>query len=179
MFVDTAHLQVHYYGGDAAGVEAALTDAYEDLSRIESSPYLRYVHIIGAEAALAQGRSELAQRITEHVLGEMERSRMRIWRPDMLRVKAQVLLADGRVDEARSALTEAAAQAREIGSRRALWEIAAALGQLEQVAGNADAARAARARARDAIAYIAEHTGSAELRESFLRRSEVQAAIDG
>ena len=180
VFEATMKLIMGHYVGDRTATEAALDDATRGgTTDIGFNTYIAFASVVWAEAALAIDRTDLALRIAEYAVAEMDSKRVRTWRPDVLRVKAQALLADGRVGEARSALTEAAAQAQAIGSRRALWEAAAALGQLEQDAGNADAARAARAQARDAIAYIAEHTGSAELRESFLRRSEVQAAMDG
>ncbi|MFN2224388.1 MAG: hypothetical protein ACK2UH_17660, partial [Candidatus Promineifilaceae bacterium] len=58
-----------------------------------------------------------------------------------------------------------------------LWQILAALAEVETRQGNAAAAQTARGRAREVIDYIANHAGDSGLRESFLALPEVQSVL--
>ena len=99
---------------------------------------------------------------------------MRVFAPDLLRVKGLALLGLGHVDEAREIFEEALAEAERQGSRRSLWAILFALSQLEGQSGNPAEAENLRRRAREFIEYIADHLGPPERRELFLKLPHIR-----
>jgi hypothetical protein len=95
----------------------------------------------------------------------------------VLHLRARVLRAAGRAEEARAALDDARQVAEGLGSRRTLWPILAELAELEVERGDKPAALELRRGAAEIIDYIAEHAGSADLAESFLNQPAVQAVL--
>ena len=90
-------------------------------------------------------------------------------RCDALATLADVLLARGRVDEAREAATQAMA-ALEAAGKTAVGEAAVRLAYAEaaHAAGDVDGARAAIATAKERLLARAKTLGDPELREAFL-----------
>ena len=80
------------------------------------------------------------------------------------------------LDQASEVLREARAVAGKIGQRTVLWQILAALAEIEEQQGNKDKAKTYRDEARNIIDYIAGHSGS-ELRSSFLSMPEVMPLL--
>ncbi|MFQ5593143.1 MAG: hypothetical protein ACE5HA_03240 [Anaerolineae bacterium] len=75
-------------------------------------------------------------------------------------------------------MAEARAEAEAMGARRMLWQILAALAEIEGQRGRMAEAENLRAQAREVIAFIADHTGTSELRASFLAQPEVHAVLE-
>ncbi len=96
--------------------------------------------------------------------------------PEALYTRAHVELAQGSIDDAHRSLLRAREIAESLNARRTLWQIYAALAQIEQQRGDADAARSLRAQAREVIEYIAEHTPP-DVRASFLNLPDVRAIM--
>jgi hypothetical protein len=69
---------------------------------------------------------------------------------------------------------EARAEAESLKSRRMLWRILAALGQLESDRSTAESLRR---EARQVVGYITSHIDQDELRSSFLVQPDVQAIV--
>lgn len=99
---------------------------------------------------------------------------LRFLEPDVLYQKGRALMQLGRRAEAEAALNEGRARAEVMGSRRALWPILAALGDLAALRGDPAQAQARRAEAQAIVEAIASHTPP-ELRALFLARAEIQA----
>ena len=134
---------------------------------------------------MAQNDHAHALAITDNLYADLLSFGIRLLRPDVLYLKSRILLARGRVDEARVILTEARTEAEAIRSRRALWMILAALSDIEARRGDAAEARVLRQQACEIVAYIADHapadpsTSSGQsLRESFLNLPEVRRVTD-
>lgn len=92
----------------------------------------------------------------------------------------ELLLADGRLVEAREELDRCLSTSEAAEARETRWTALAALGRLERARGNAEGALA---RLREAIAVIeqiGEGSGSSQLKGSFLaeRRAVYAAAVD-
>lgn len=102
--------------------------------------------------------------------------RLRVSFPRALYLKARALRGQHLLDQALVTLNEACLQAQAIGSRRHLWKILAAIGEIEVGRGNDTKADAARVQARQVIDYIAEHAPP-DLRETFLNSSSVNAVL--
>jgi hypothetical protein len=88
------------------------------------------------------------------------------------------LLALEETEQARQVLREARSVAEETGARRFLWQILADLAEIEALLGNVSEVESMRGRTREIVAYIAEHTGSANLPASFLALPEVRAVLN-
>jgi hypothetical protein len=94
-----------------------------------------------------------------------------------LLIQGKALAAMDDSDQAREVLREARAVAEKIGQRTVLWQILAALAEIEEEQGNNGKAKSYRDEARNIIDYIAGHSGSEELRASFLSLPEVKTLL--
>jgi hypothetical protein len=94
--------------------------------------------------------------------------------PEALYLEGQALLGLGREKAARDRFVDARAVAEKMGSRRTLWHILHALGQLEREPAQAEQFRR---EARQVVEYIASHIDQDDLRRSFLGQPDVQAVI--
>ena len=130
-----------------------------------------------AEVALAQGDAAHALKIADELLEMLYQLEIEMLIPSALRLKSQVLLAQGDLDGARPLLLDARARAEKMQSRFRLLPILFTLGEIEARLGNAVEAQAARAQARAVIEYIAKNA-TPELRESFLNLPEVRQVMD-
>ena len=87
----------------------------------------------------------------------------------------QALFGLGRVEEARRVLSAAASQARELGSRRILWRILKALGDVERVRGDLKQASLHWHTSAEIVDYIAAGLDDEELKTAFLNLPQVRA----
>jgi tetratricopeptide (TPR) repeat protein len=97
--------------------------------------------------------------------------------PQVALGRARALAGLGRMDESYAQLQDAYAQADALGQRWTLWQAFAGLSEIEIGRGEAEKAARHREQAAALIAYIADHTGSPELRKSFLKRQDVQHVL--
>jgi hypothetical protein len=93
--------------------------------------------------------------------------------PDVLFVRGKAQWMLGERAQAQESFAQARAAADALGSRRMLWQILAALAELEDDAAQENALRA---QACEIAAYIVEHM-SPELRESFLNLPQARAIM--
>lgn len=77
-----------------------------------------------------------------------------------------------------AAFLKARQVAEDSGARPILWQVLWELSQLATAVGNASAADGFRQQAQEIITYIAGHTGSEELRVSFLSMPEVKSVLN-
>jgi ATP/maltotriose-dependent transcriptional regulator MalT len=132
-----------------------------------------------AEMALLRGEVAHASEIVDELLGGVQNTETRLYLPTALHLRAKVLLAQNRIDEARDVLVQACAEAEAMQMRHRLVPVLSALSQVESRCNNMDAAQSLRARAREVIDYIAAHSPP-DLRESYLnQRGIVQWMNDG
>jgi tetratricopeptide (TPR) repeat protein len=133
------------------------------------------IHFASVELALARQEYGQALEVIEPMLEQLLRPRrLRVSLPRVLYLKAKALRGQHLFDQALAALNEACAQAQAMGSRRHLWKILAAIGEIERARGDDAKAEAARVQARQVIDYIAEHAPP-DLRETFLNLPAVLA----
>lgn len=128
------------------------------------------------EMSLAHGDTEEAARLAGELLSGVERTQTRLRLPAALSLKATVLRAQNRLDEARALLVQARAEAMAVGKRRHLWTILIALSEVETALGHAEAAQTARAQAREVIEYIAVHMPE-DVRGSFVSLPAVRQIL--
>jgi tetratricopeptide (TPR) repeat protein len=127
-----------------------------------------------AELALAAGEHEEALAILEPFLKKARQNRLLRWLPQKLLLKGRIFEGAGRPDKAYPVLKEAHALAAKQQARVLLWQICAHLSEIETARGNHATAQALIEEARTAIAYIADHAGREELRDTFLALPLVQ-----
>jgi tetratricopeptide (TPR) repeat protein len=90
------------------------------------------------------------------------------------RLRAQVLMAEGHLDEAEQELSAAMAVAVEVGNPPQLWKTQVALGDLRSAQGQPEEARRAYGEALSAIEGVAGSLTDEQLRETFLLSEHVE-----
>ena len=180
MWLASVQTRVELLCGNLSAAETAFRDgrvsaSVENYGRL-FPPGAPDLYFAAAELALA--RKEYAQviELIDSLLERLRYARTRVAIPEALYLKAQALRGQQQVDQARTTLQEARAEAQAIGVRRKLWQILALLGEIEAAAGNKAEAQAARTQARDVVDYIAAHV-PADLRAKFLNLPEVNAVM--
>jgi tetratricopeptide (TPR) repeat protein len=127
-----------------------------------------------AELALAKQEGAHAIDVIDGLLVRLDKFKIHSFRSDAIYLKGKALIQLDRVAEARSVLQAARAEAESLGSRRMLWQILAALSEIETEHQHTAEAETLLEQAREIIAYIADHC-PAELRSSFLNLPDVRA----
>jgi tetratricopeptide (TPR) repeat protein len=150
----------------------------EKMGEIEIENYMLEIapNVIQAkgELALAAGDHGQALDILEPFLQQASQKHLLRWLPQKLLLKGKILDRADQADKAYSVLQEAQTLAAKQQARVLLWQICAQLSEMETGRGNHVTAQALIEEARTAIAYIADHAGREELRDTFLALPQVQ-----
>jgi tetratricopeptide (TPR) repeat protein len=129
-----------------------------------------------AHCKLALARKDQAQAIT--IVGVVveiaQQFKLGQILPEALFLKGQAYLMNDELDLAKSTFEKARLAAETIGSRRLLWQILAALAEIESDKGKSTEMKA---QAREIIQFIANHISSDETRSLFLQSEGVSALI--
>jgi len=135
--------------------------------------------------ALAQKDYARAVKTADESFERFDQMGFRVFRSDVLYLKAKALRLLGKADAAYPVFLHAKREAEQIGSRWMLWRILAALAEIEMQRGNHDQAKSLRAHARETIDYIAAHTPAdpstplgTSLRAAFLNLPDVRAVMN-
>ncbi len=131
-----------------------------------------------AELALAQNDPQQALALAADISLSFRQSGVRLFLADALNLQGRALRAIGRLDEAKSVLEAARREAEVLASRRMLWQILVELATIEARRGDNRAALTLRRQAAPIIEYIAQHSGSADLSQSFFSRPDVRDVLD-
>jgi hypothetical protein len=129
------------------------------------------------EVALAFGEYERVLSLAEEFSIELDKTGMRFLLPDAYYFMGRALWALEKPEAAYEAMVMARTAAEDIGARRILYQILDALAEMESTRGNETEAAALKEDAHEVVSFIADHTGSEELRASFLALPEVQAVL--
>lgn len=160
-----AQLYLHLHR--PADAEGLLRRGRQDASREAMPAYfaLREWDLVEAELSFQQEDYGRARSVTEHWLRDLHKFGLRSRLPYALLMQGKIHLALGERTQARACWQDARREAEELGSRWALWQILAALAELEE---DADHAAELRRQAHAITDSIAGHIGDEELRVSFL-----------
>ncbi|MBI4675613.1 MAG: hypothetical protein HY741_28550 [Chloroflexi bacterium] len=115
----------------------------------------------------------LSTALTEY----LAHNQMRHYQPAALLLHARALMNAAQLDRAAQTLHAARELAEQMKAYWRLWQVLAALGELETARGDSAAADASRAQARAWIEYIAARTPT-ELRAVFLQTPRVRAVLE-
>jgi tetratricopeptide (TPR) repeat protein len=170
--------RLHVRGGDLEAAADAVQVCYGDVD-LADMLYLTPVWVSLADAELALARDDPARAIEviDRLLAHMRNHHWQAFVSDALHAKGQALLAEGRPEAAHTVLEEARDAAEALGSRRSLWRILAALGQIAAAEGNTHEAARLRDEAAQIVKSIADHLDIPELRASFLAQPHVQQVV--
>ncbi|MBI3362184.1 MAG: hypothetical protein HY023_13860 [Chloroflexi bacterium] len=170
---------VYLLRGDLAAAEAAMIGAYPDIEKISLLPHaIALIRLADSELALAKREYDRVLTLMDELAAKLRALGMRPFLADAYYQKGRALLTQGRDDEAGEVLQEGRLLAQSLGSRRSLWPILFALSQIEARRGNEAEAQSLRREACEVVEYIAAHTPTPELRESFLSLPEVSHVIN-
>jgi DNA-binding SARP family transcriptional activator/predicted ATPase len=184
---ETHDFRVH--SGLALGVLAHLYLLQGDLAQAETliaqgkkDPFhetwaVLYLSVLSADAelALTRGEYERAKLVTDDLLARLRRYGMRSRLPEALYMQGKALSGLGHIEAVRDRYREARVEAEQMGSRRPLWRILSALGEMEHAGTQA---MRLRQRAREIVETIASQIEQAELRVSYLNLAEVRAVLE-
>jgi class 3 adenylate cyclase/tetratricopeptide (TPR) repeat protein len=163
--------------GDLASAAAHVDEANRSSSDMNMFFVGYVVTLANAELAVAEDRQDQA---LEAVRGYMEVAHTRgqkVQLPDLLEVRARALIKQGKLDEAKDTLEQGLSLAEALDSRRLAWRIHLTLSRVEAQLGDEAAARHHLTQAKEIVDYISEHTGAADLRQSFLELPDVRAVM--
>lgn len=160
--------------GSFAEAQRSIEEAQHDPYRESWAVFHLPVLAAGAQLSLVRGEHRRALAAAEDLLLCLREYGMRSGLPEALYLQASALLGLGRNDDARDRLLEARAEAEAIGSRRILWRVLEALGQLEDDAGQAEQLHQ---EARQVIAFIVDHIDREDLCAAFLGQPGVRAVV--
>jgi ATP/maltotriose-dependent transcriptional regulator MalT len=160
--------------GEFDQAEAALHSSYEFTRATDNTDAPIFSVFAEGELALAKQEYARALRAGAELLAAPLQTGARPFRSDALWIRGRAKWGQHETEEALTILTEARAAAEALGSRRILWEILAAMSDIEAQRGNHAAAQTFRAQARTVLEYIVAHISTAELRASFLNLPKVQ-----
>jgi tetratricopeptide (TPR) repeat protein len=160
---------LHLRSGDRVEARRDLDQAGLNFAGNRLPEYATWlINLIESELLLAEGEYARVLTVTDKAVSLIRKTGIRLFLSDVFYFRGKALLALGRAEEARAAFVEARAEAEAIGSRRSLWQILAALSELEARDGHPAGAESMRRQARDIVHFIADHTGDPGLRRSFL-----------
>jgi tetratricopeptide (TPR) repeat protein len=120
------------------------------------------------QCRLALARSDVPAGIAlaASALKLSEECKLRRYLPEALFLKGKALFMHNDIKEAKITLEQARIEAKNLGSRRLLWQIIAFLAEIE---GENDESLGLKAEAREIVDHIANHITPDNLRASFLR----------
>ena len=120
-----------------------------------------------AELALAQEDPKRANSVLAPFLVDASPFGLPVFLPELLFRRGNALVQEGKIDAAVESWEGARARAEEMKLRRVLWQILAALSEVESGRGNETRAASLRARGREVVGFIAAHSPE-QFRETFL-----------
>lgn len=164
-------VQVQILSGDVAGAAATVStidDTASDQMMAVLVPLSRF------QLAFAQSDYARALEMGQESLERVHRAGLQVYVPDILCMIGRTHRAMGNIDAARVTLNQSRATAESLKMRRILWQIYAALGEVEAQEGNMADARTFHLQALEVIEYIATHAPD-DLRASFLALPGVRA----
>lgn len=174
--VTLAHLYISQ--GDLQAASAAISEGRAALQKGAFTPSQPLdLQIAAASLLAAQGDHAAAVAQIGRAQQVAESLGTSYHLDEALYIKGTALAALGQTAAAREAWRAARQVAEQRNTRPVLWRILTALADQLQVDDTIEAARL-RAQARALVTYIADHSGTPDLRASFLAQPDVRALLD-
>jgi tetratricopeptide (TPR) repeat protein len=173
-WVLTEQAQLHILLGEFREADLELERARRAIQTVDP------IGLTAAVIPMVRSQLALAQKDYPRVLAEVDELEpyrvigVRTYLPDVEYRRGKALFGLGRVGEAREVLNAARREAETLGSRRTLWPILKALGDVERVAGDLQSASRHWHASAEIVEYISARIDDEELKAAFLRLPEVQ-----
>ncbi len=175
-YVIGALVQIYLWMGDLP--QAAATLGLFLGNDNATSPLFSFYELL-CESRLASARAEHAHAldVSTRLLERLREIGLRAYIPEALYYKGLAERGLGQLESARASLSQARIEGQAMQARWQLWQILAALGEIEFGCGKTSEAEKFFAKSRELIAYIADHA-PAESRESFLNLPDVRQLVE-
>ena len=175
-----AHMQIGHTAEAQDTLNTAFVHIDPMLSRIETAAfdYTPLVYLMVFEALLACQQYDRIISIIEKSSSTVHKLGIQALRPDLLRIKAEALIATGHSDTVPELLGEAYALAKSLGHQYSLWAILYLLSRVERDKGNIKAANAYAREAKERIDFMVDHLESSELQEAFMNLPRNQEILE-
>jgi tetratricopeptide (TPR) repeat protein len=165
--------------------EEALQPVYSQ-PRFESKRHMDYFGIITSLPDVVRGELALAEKDFQRVLGfnldshgaagDVQAS---LVLPDLLRIKAQALVAEDRLGDAQASLDQALEIAESRGSLLTIWRILFEMSKVAALENRDEDRDQLLQRSKELINHIADLCGGQEVRDGFLNQPAVRRALNG
>ena len=163
--------------GDLDAAQNAFSVAKIENAIQSGGPAAMYGVIALGNYLYARGEFARAAELMAKRVNELRQFGLKATLHEALSIQAQAVRALGDPARAFELLHQAREVAEGMQARRMLWQIYAALCEMENERGNAEQANAYREQARDVLKFIVEHTPQ-EFRESFLNVPHVREVLN-
>ncbi len=170
--------RLHVLAGNLRAAKAVIKACQQQPGQetVTMGPF--FVLLAEIELSLAQKNYSAGLEIADKTLTLIQQNQAIVFKADTLYLKGLMLYRQGQLHEAYDIFSAARSEAETVNARRVLWPILCMLSELEAQQGYASMAGFLQQQAREIINYIADHTGSPELRDSFLDLPQVQLVIE-
>jgi len=165
---------VNYALCEIAAGDLEMAASTLDACRLTNSVWDFTMKLAQCRLALAHKDDVQAIAIIDPVIKDSQQFKVGQYLPEALFLKGQAHLMKSEQDLAKVAFEQARLSAQTIGSRRLLWQILAALAEIES---NEEKSSALKARARETVQFVANHIRSDELRYLFLQSEGVKVLM--
>lgn len=170
--------RIHLQNDNLTEAEAVINQSREDGDDAWGLIGAVWLRVAEGELALRQGKVERGLAVTSDFLAELRDWGAGAYIPQVLTIRGRALLAAGQLEAAARTLEKARAKAEAMGSRQRLWQILAALAEVETARGNEEQAEGLGREAQEILREIAGRVPTADLRASFLARPDVRSLLD-
>jgi tetratricopeptide (TPR) repeat protein len=162
--------------GDLPEVERLIAEARQALKREHfSAPHTIWqIDLSEISLALIQNNPSRAVTLANTLLNYLREIGARSHLPETYLLKGRALLAQNQVQAAHRILEDALIEAKSVQAYSVVWEIMSVLGEVEAARGENETAEAWRRQARQIVAALAENISRADVRQSFLNRTDIR-----
>lgn len=170
--------RIYTYQGKIDKAEAIMKDlrvVLDDTPLTQIMPLILFqISMADAELVFAKQNRDANPAFLDSMIQYLQKAQGRGLLSEPLLAKGKFLMARNELDDAAEILREAREIAESLSARRMLWQIYAALAEIQTRRGNKSEARSLRQQARETIDYIATHA-TEEQRAAFLDLPDVRA----
>jgi hypothetical protein len=167
-----AHLYI--LKGELVEAESFIQAGKNDPHRESWPVFYAMTQLVEIELALARKDFSEAVYLAKEMVADLQQHGMRIYLAYVLYLQGCAFLGLGEKNKAWDCLTTARQEGEAIGSRRVLWRVYQVLREVES---DPSEAQHLAQQTGEVVKYIIEHIDQTDLRQSFLNRPDVQAAL--
>jgi tetratricopeptide (TPR) repeat protein len=167
-FVHTIEGRLYLQRGDLESAQEAIRTIGSEPSDVSVFPYIvRFILSGVCEVLRSAEEYHRLVEMSEECISQLENSGLQGYLPDFYYNLGLGLVGKGNLSKGLEALSKARSIAQDVGLRRILWQILAAMADVVEVQGDALEANTLRNQAREVVNYLANNIGDDVLKDSF------------